>query len=235
METKLEVNRAGGRSRLIASPWHTAIVLGVQFALSLRGYLRSGQLRAAINPDRMSIYERTILFQWLVFVLVIVGVRLHGTSVYVVLGERWKTLERFLTDIGIAVLLLIASVMVPSILGPHSQSTGDPATQFLLPRGQAEIAGWIALSLTAGLCEEVLFRGYLQRQFAAFTNNAAFGILFSALLFGAAHGYQGLAKALLIALTGVILGVAAHWRNSTRPGMFAHAAQDLLGGLMPHR
>ena len=234
MEIKFVAPPVSNRLRLIASPWHTAIVLGVQIALTVRGYLRSHQMSEAITVNRISLYERTIFFQWMVFVLVIVGVRLHGSSVYEVLGERWRSLQQVVTDAGIGLLLLLASIMVPAILGPHSQSGADAATKFLLPRGGAEIGGWIVLSLTAGLCEEVLFRGYLQKQFAALTNNAVLGIVLSAVLFGVAHGYQGLTKAMLIGVTGAILGAVANWRGTTRPGMLAHAAQDLLGGLMQH-
>lgn len=234
MENKLGAAPTSGRLPLIASPWHTVIVLGVQIALAVRGYLRSGEMRNAIHPDRISLYGHTIFFQWMVFALVIAGVRLQGTSLYTVLGERWRSLQQLITDLGIGFLLLVALIMVPAIFGPHSQSAEDLATQFLLPRGGAEIAGWVVLSLTAGVCEEVLFRGYLQQQFAAFSNNAAIGILLSAVLFGAAHGYQGLTKAMLIGATGAILGAAAYGRKSTRPGMLAHAAQDLLGGLMRH-
>jgi len=188
MEIKFVAPPVSRRLRLIASPWHTAIVLGVQIALTVRGYLRSHQMSEAITVNRISLYERTILFQWIVFVLVIVGVRLHGSSVYEVLGERWRSWQQLVTDAGVALLLLLASIIVPAILGPHSQSGADSATQFLLPHGGAEMGGWIALSLTAGLCEEVLFRGYLQKQFAALTNNAVLGIVLSAMLFGVAHG-----------------------------------------------
>jgi uncharacterized protein len=234
MEAKLVAAPIPGRMQLIASPWHTALVLAVQTALSVRGYLRSGQMRGMVNPDRISLYEHTILFQWIVFALVVVGLRLRGTSLYAVLGERWRSLQQLTTDVGISFLLLVASIMAPGMFGPHSQSAADLATQFLLPRSGSEIAGWIALSLTAGLCEEVLFRGYLQQQFTALTNHAAIGILSSAVLFGAAHGYQGLTRAMLIGFTGAILGTAAYWRKSTRPGILAHAAQDLLGGLIRH-
>jgi uncharacterized protein len=232
MEAKLTAMPARARPPLIASPWHTAIVFGVQMALSVRGYVHSERMRGVMNPDRLSLYEHTIFFQWMVFVLVVAGVWLHGTSLYSVLGARWRSLRQLIIDLGVGFLLLMASIMVPAIFGPHSQSADDLATKFLLPRSPVEIAGWIALSLTAGLCEEVLFRGYLQQQFTTLTNNAAFGILLSAALFGVAHGYQGLTKAMLIGFTGAILGAAAYWRKSTRPGMFAHAAQDLLGGLM---
>jgi membrane protease YdiL (CAAX protease family) len=187
MEVKLG-EPVSARARLIASPWHTAIVLGVQIALSFRGYLRSHQMRDALVTDRISLYEHTMVFQWVVFVLVIVGVWLHGTSVYEVLGEHWRGLQQLVTDAGIGFLLLLASIMVPAIFGLHSQSSADLATKFLLPRSGAEIAGWISLSLTAGICEEVLFRGYLQKQFAALTNSAVIGITISAVLFGIGDG-----------------------------------------------
>jgi len=35
---------------------------------------------------------------------------------------------------------------------------------------------------------------------------------------------------LLVAIMGVLLGVLAWWRKNLRPGMMAHAWQDLLAG-----
>jgi membrane protease YdiL (CAAX protease family) len=89
----------------------------------------------------------------------------------------------------------------------------------------------MALSLTAGICEETLFRGYLQRQLMALTKNATLGVLLSAVMFGTAHAYQGFAKAVNIGVLGAMYGIFAHWRRSVRPGMIAHTLQDVLGGL----
>jgi uncharacterized protein len=91
---------------------------------------------------------------------------------------------------------------------------------------------WIALSVSAGICEEAIFRGYLQRQFAAFTRSAPAGIILSAIAFGAGHAYQGSRMTVLIALYGLMFGLLAHWRGSVRPGMIAHAWQDSLSGLV---
>src|SRR5207249_4262573 len=76
--------------------------------------------------------------------------------------------------------------------------------QFILPHGTAELTIWIALSVTAGICEETVFRGYLQRQFIALTKSVPSGILLSAALFGAAHAYQGLRLVALISLYGAM-------------------------------
>ncbi len=104
--------------------------------------------------------------------------------------------------------------------------------QFMLPQGIVEMTVWAALSVTAGICEETIFRGYLQRQFTAITKSAPAGIVISAIAFGAAHGYQGFRFAILISLFGAMFGILAYWRRSVRPGMIAHAWQDTLGGVV---
>ena len=50
---------------------------------------------------------------------------------------------------------------------------------------------WVLLSISAGFCEEFVFRGYLQKQFFALTGSDAAAIAGQALIFGVAHGYQG--------------------------------------------
>jgi membrane protease YdiL (CAAX protease family) len=220
------------RYRRIAAPLHTVLVLAAAGAWALRGITYSDQMRAAVNPNRISMYGRTMLFEWLMLGFVILGVKLNRTPLLAVLGERWSSVRQVLRDSGIAIAFLFVSIFLESLLGSHLHGGGpDPAVQFLLPHGGSEIAVWMALSVTAGICEETLFRGYLQRQFMALTQNAPLGILLSAAMFGTVHAYQGFAKAIQIGLLGAMYGTLAHWRRSVRPGMIAHAMQDILGGL----
>lgn len=202
-------------------------------ALAFRGWMRADELRAAANLDRISLYTRTILSEWLELGLVLGGVWLHGSSLLSVLGERWRSGRQFFRDIGIGVLFLIASITVTSVLGGHHQG-GDTATQFLLPRSNSERALWIVLAVSAGICEEAIFRGYLQKQFMALTRSVPGGIVLSAVAFGGAHAYQGAGKAAAITVLGVMCGLLAYWRGTTRPGMIAHALQDTLGGFLRH-
>src|SRR5437899_10986878 len=113
-----------------------------------------------------------------------------------------------------------------------SLAIGGHNTQFMLPHRGIELTFWIALSVTAGICEETIFRGYLQRQFMALTKSAPAGILLSAATFGAAHTYQGFRMVILIGLYGAMFGILAYWRGSVRPGMIAHAWQDSLNGVL---
>jgi uncharacterized protein len=217
----------------IAAPLHTVIVLAMQAALVYSAQLRTAQMHALDHAGRLRMYERTILVEWLVLAMVIVGVRLHGSPLTAVFGERWRSLRQVFTDVGIALVFLIVSIIVLSVLGGHDKGP-DASTAFLLPHGRAETSIWILLSLTAGICEEGLYRGYLQRQFTAFTKSAAIGIALSAAAFGAAHAYQGWRHAVQISMLGTMLGVLAYWRRTVRPGMISHAAQDILAIFVRH-
>jgi hypothetical protein len=101
---------------------------------------------------------------------------------------------------------------------------------FLAPGTNLELAVWFCLSWSAGFCEEVIFRGYLQRQFAAMGRSTLVGVVVSAIVFGASHGYEGPARMFLIAIFGLMFGLLAWWRKSLRPGMIAHAWHDSLSG-----
>lgn len=119
------------------------------------------------------------------------------------------------------------------MVGGH-RGGADQATQFLLPRGGIETALWIVVALTAGICEEAIYRGYLQKQFIALTKNVPAGILLSAAAFGLAHSYQGVARASMIGVMGAMGGILAYWCRSVRPGMIAHSLQDVLGAFVRH-
>ncbi len=160
IETDVQANPPADPLHPIAAWWHTALVLAVTAATALRGALRAAHLRVMAHPDRINMYERTILFEWLVLGLVLAGVWWHGSSVLTVLGDRWRSVRQFLEDVGIGLLFLIASIALTSIAGAHG-AAHDRTTQFLLPQGRSELALWIVLSITAGICEEAVYRGYL--------------------------------------------------------------------------
>jgi hypothetical protein len=56
--------------------------------------------------------------------------------------------------------------------------------------------------------------------------------LSASILFGAAHAYQGLKQAIVIAVLGTLYGVLASWCGTLRPGMIAHAWSDIYGGYL---
>jgi hypothetical protein len=190
-------------------------------------------MRVAVNPHRVRFYVATLLFEWLLFVFVVAGVRRSGAPVLIILGDRWHSVRQVLRDIGIAAAFWLVSGGLLVILGRLLRIPGlRRNVDFMLPHGGAEITLWVALSVTAGICEEAIFRGYLQRQFMALTRSVPAGLLLSAAAFGAAHAYQGFRMVILIGLYGAMFGILAHWRGTVRPGMIAHACQDSVSGVL---
>jgi membrane protease YdiL (CAAX protease family) len=178
-------------------------------------------------------YERTIFFEWLAFAIVVAGVRLAGSPLSAVLGERWRSPLHVLRDIGIAMLFWAVSTLALSIIAVHPHNAGpDRAVLFLMPQSSTEMLLWSALAVSAGICEETVYRGYLQRQFGALTQSASAGIVLAAIAFGAAHAYKGLWGAVRAGMLGAMLGALAQWRRSVRPGMISHAWTDFFAGVL---
>ncbi len=209
------------------------VVLLALGAWAVTGNLLASRLSSAIHPDRLRFYAETAAFEWLLFAFVLLGVRRAGVSVHAVLGERWRSSREVLRDIGIAAAFWVVSLTMLAGLGWLLRVAGHSRDlTFMMPTHGSELAGWISISITAGICEETIFRGYLQRQFLAMTKSAPAAIALSALAFGGAHAYQGIRMVTLITFFGAMFGALAYWRGSVRPGMMAHAWQDSANGLL---
>jgi membrane protease YdiL (CAAX protease family) len=232
MEASAPAQSTTGRYHRVASPIHTILVLAVIGAWTIGHKIFTDQLSATANPSRVRFYLATLFYEWLLFVVVVVGVRRSGASAITVLGERWHSVREVLRDIGIGLGFWIVTVMLLWILGWLLRVGGLGRNVSMLPHRGIELALWIALSVTAGICEETIFRGYLQGQFLALTKRAPVGIVLSATAFGVAHAYQGFRMVILIGLYGAMFGILAHWRGSVRPGMIAHAWNDSLNGVL---
>ena len=102
----------------------------------------------------------------------------------------------------------------------------------LAPQTLAEMGIWILLSCSAGICEEFVFRGYVQQQFSGLGGRVWVGVVVSSLLFGAAHGYEGLSGMIAITLFGAMFSMLATRSRGLKMGMIAHAWHDTFTGAL---
>lgn len=218
---------------LIASPWHTLFIVCFLAIRAYWGTIWAAYSRAGFGPSRPFLYLRIIFLEFVALGIVVAGVRLRGASLQTVFGKRWQSIRQAFLDLGLGICLLFLSTALVSIIGGH-QSGGSPDQSIgdLLPQGSLEMGLWIVVSISAGICEEAIYRGYLQRQLGALTHNAWVGIVLSAATFGGVHIYQGAQRASVIAASAVLFGWFAYWRKTVRPGMFAHAFQDEVAPLL---
>jgi len=103
----------------------------------------------------------------------------------------------------------------------------------LLPRTPGEMRGFIGISLTAGICEELLFRGFLLWYLGSRVPVLA-ALVLGAALFGMAHAYQGSRGVLQTGVVGLGLVVLYVVSGSLWVPMLIHAFVDVNSGLIAY-
>ena len=176
------------------------------------------QARQQLGPapvqlnSRLPLYVATILFELSLFLYVwLLGLRRTRTPLRALIGGRWSSIQDVVNDIGVAIgfWVIVASVLLVlgKILGENA--TGLRAMKPLLPQGPLEMVVWAILCATAGFCEELIFRGYLQRQFLAITGRIDIAIILQAVVFGMGHMYEGWKGVITIMVYGTL---SEFWR-----------------------
>lgn len=221
----------------MAPLWHTALLILILLGLSAGSYLSSRRFvpqssHAGAPPTGAMLltYGATLAEEWILFLIVLWGERMRSrVTVRERIGAR-REKDALVRDIGIAAGVWGTLALVGGTLGYFLHPSGKEIVAKLLPRNLPELALWTAVAVSAGFCEEYIFRGYLQRQFALLTGSIWAGVVIQAVIFGLGHGYQGPALMLTIFCYGLIFGAAAKWRKSLRPTMIAHGWTDLFSG-----
>jgi len=215
--------------------WLIFVVLGVLIPWRGRERLKHLLARPVVGrKEKLALYGATITFQWLLLGLV-----------------AWRALARGLTtaELGLArrvdVLLVLLSLLgaaalstfqwfnlrrVGQIFGPASELMRKLAER-LLPHSPVEFAPYCALAVTAGVCEEFLYRGFAM---AALSRAGAplWGVIvISSALFGLAHSYQGKSGIAGTGILGLLFAVSRLVFNSLLPVMVWHAAVDVTAGV----
>jgi len=186
-----------------------------------------GQL--ASHGKAIQIYLAAAFMDWALLYYCWVGVHRWGGNLETLSGGRWTSWKSVAVDLGIALPFWIlwegAAFGVHWLLGAGSAKTVDS----LLPRSLLEILIWIGVSITAGICEELAFRGYLQGQLCALGGTIG-AVLGQGLVFGLAHAYQGWRNVVVISVLGILFGILAAWRRNLRANIVVHAWADIWGG-----
>ena len=212
------------RLRPIAPLWHTGGVLLLLAAFAWFSiFLRVGSDHERVS--NITLYVIVIAFEWLLFAFCLWRRDVEFVG-YV--ARVMKNPRALLWDVPVAIalggFLVLISPWIIRMLG----EAGWPSLAGMLPHGGVQIALWMAMSITAGICEETIFRGYLQRQLSGWTGSVVFGIVAQAAVFGVCHGYQGWKKLVLISIWGLVFGVCVWWRKGLRANMIAHAVLDMI-------
>jgi membrane protease YdiL (CAAX protease family) len=223
----------------VASMRHSLVFLAIVAAVIAAGFSAqnrqvSGGGLVESHVHVIPIYLSVTGMNWLLAYFVWRGVRKHGGSAGSLIGGRWGSAREVLRDLGIAVLFWGAFAAVAWSMDVLLGHGNEKSVDVLLPRTALEIVVWIATSASAGFCEELVFRGYVQRQALALSQSVPVAVVIQGLVFGLMHAYQGWRAVVAIIVLGVMFGGLAAWRKTLRIGMVAHAWQDVWAGWLSH-
>ena len=202
------------------------------------GYLRFRRLEnqtslAASSSMKLTVYAKIILGQWfLVAAMLLVGWR-HGLSA-ADLGERFGD-ARLTLGVTAALVAIVAVVFVIVLwrrrhARPQAPTAKVDRMRKLMPASGPEWAAFALVCITAGICEELLYRGWLVNILRAATGSVWVAVAIASAAFGIGHAYQGAKGVLRTGLVGLQLAVLFVYVDSLIPGQVLHAAVDIVAG-----
>lgn len=223
-------------------PWDFWLIfafLGVVVPWRGRARLRTLLALPSVGTkEKITLYATTMAFQWVVAMIV-----------------GWRAVARGFTatDLGLSqtntLAILANSVLGAVILGGlhwlNLRRIGKmegPAPELMrnianrvLPKNLEEFLPYIALAVTAGVCEEFLYRGFALAALSKVGMPTWFVVLLTSLLFGLAHTYQGKSGIAGTSLMGLVFGTFRVLTESLVPVAVWHAAVDIVAGIAGKR
>jgi len=197
-----------------------------------------GRVARAIPNARTLHYRQVLLIEW---------------STSIVLFLLWRSADRGWSELGfgtsadlwtwigwgvtaaVIALLVVQTVAVlrdaEKIAAVRQQVEPLRALIPTTPR-EARLFNWVSLS--AGICEEFLYRGYAIAVLAALSN-VWMGVLISSVIFGLGHAYQGPKGIAKTGLVGLAMAGLYQLTGSLWAPMLLHAAVDVNSGYLGRR
>lgn len=183
------------------------------------------------GPVRTARYWQIVGLQW---------------SLVAALGAWWVRAGRSIGDgvqlgsspwLGLGITTVVIAGMMLQYRALRRLSTGQRDAMHaqiagvadLLPHTRTELRTFQLVSATAGVCEEILFRGFLLWYLCLFVPVWP-AILLGAVAFGWGHAYQGAAGMVKTGIVGLAMGAIYHATGSLLWPMILHSAIDLQGG-----
>jgi membrane protease YdiL (CAAX protease family) len=223
------------------------------------GHVLHRRFESRLRTDpaaRRSFYARLLILEWgLALLGLVTWLSAPGVDAGQV-GLRWpQSWPGPITGLVVLLVLLFVAVSTralrsgvlldpaeprpghrPPTSGRHAEPEGH-ATLAVLPRTAGERRLFTVVGVTAGICEEWLYRGFFLAVVAAVAGGLPTGVLVvvAAVAFGLAHAYQGPAGIVTTGLLGGVMAAVYLQTGSLLLPVLLHAVIDLRFLLVPSR
>jgi membrane protease YdiL (CAAX protease family) len=196
--------------------------------------------RLAADPQnaRRGHYRRLLIGEWIPTIALL--------TVWLVLRRPWSALRfsaetppRLVFGLVCVIALIVLLVVQRRALlrSPDRRARVRKALVFgelLLPHSESERHLFWTVSVTAGICEEIFFRGFLTWYFLAWMG-PVLAVILASVLFGIGHVYLGVAQVPKTATIGLVFAIVVSLTGSLWPAILLHAAIDWNSGELGFR
>ncbi|MHC1780842.1 MAG: CPBP family intramembrane glutamic endopeptidase [Bacteroidales bacterium] len=222
----------------------TIVVLLMSLLYPLSGYYQSKKLREQMLRGiftKEDWYKSSLMWSWVPTSVIIILSLLSGSTL-ADLGFRLPSKEVndinstvYIIALSVALLYFvyniycIISLKISKKTRIEYSSKIHPSIKLMLPSTKKEKQAWTLLSITAGVTEEVQYRGYIFMAVPLLFPliSPVYTILISTILFGLGHIYQG-REVIKPVLAGVLLSVIYFCTGSIFIVIILHSLQDLV-------
>jgi uncharacterized protein len=218
-------------------PWDFVFIfLVLLIVVPWRGWARLQRLLALphiSSRERTFLYVTSIATQWIITAFVAWRAFARGLTFFELGMKLRPAAELLLIGILGGVLIGVAHWFNLRRVGRSRNPAVDKIRALaakIFPHSDKEALIFVCLAITAGICEEFIYRGFV---FAALAHLSlpAWGILvISSVMFGLAHAYQGRSGMVGTLVLGTVFGLVRILYDSLVPVIFWHAAVDIVAG-----
>jgi len=198
-------------------------------------FYRNLKKQIKVDPQARILFYRTqVLWEWS-WVVVLIVILIPEANPLVFIGLTlpsivgWIILAALLVGIGLSTYLLRRN---PRALANMQRSL--EATSVVLPSNPAERKWYAVAAITAGICEELLFRGFLLRYLAVYFGLYwLFSSIISGVIYGFSHAYLGRRNMLQTMLNGFSFAIVYFLSGNLLSAMGSSQPVALVGSVIP--
>jgi len=195
---------------------------------------RAAQINAGQTELRMNLYHKAIWQEWAIAIAVLgfwFALGRGRGGIGLVPGSGALVWAGY--GLAIVVCALIVQQTWSVLRSPKKRADTREefdSVSFLLPHTRKELRTFYAVSITAGICEEIIYRGFMIAYLMAFGMPFWAAGLVSSVAFGFAHAYQGPTGIVKTATVGATMALLYGLTGSLWAPIVAHAVMDLAAG-----
>jgi len=213
-----------------------AAVLGIMYPAYL--YINRKKIRKIVRDRKLKLnnYKTTLFLQWGMLILVLLNL-LYQKQPFSLIGLTLDLNTFFLTGMALILvgvpILFFTQLKVTTDSGQNiAEKIGETFT--FLPANKKEYNWFLGLSVTAGVCEEILFRGFLFMILTGFMHYIP-AIIVLNIAFGLLHVWSTPNNMLSAFFLGLLFSVVYMLTGSLILSILIHIVVDVYVGTLGYR